>query len=97
MTLERREVVKSLRSKGFKKEERANHTQLRYWLGGRKTSVWTQVSRGSQYRDLGPQLERQMAGQCRLRAQEFRDLVECSMSEDDYATWIRSELGLLPN
>ena len=96
MTLERRKVEKSLAKKGFCKEEGGKHTLFHYWLDGRKTGIWTKVSRGTKYKTLGHDLVKEMADQCSLKVREFRELIACPMTKKKYADLVRPSLTSPP-
>ena len=83
--LRRRHILASLQGKGFELSEGAKHTHLSYRdKQGKKLGFSTQVSRGGKYKELGDTLVATMAEQCGLTKAQFVELVECSMSWDDY-------------
>ena len=87
MQLARREILKSLKRKGFAETpgKSRNHTFLAYHdLSGQKTAAFTLLSRGSQHRSIGPGLVTTMAEQCKLNKEQFVLLVRCPMSREDY-------------
>ena len=88
MQLQRRDVLKGLKKKGFREDETCNrdHTVLAYFdENGRDSGISTGVSRGTKYREIRDDLLVKMARQCRLeRKEEFRDLVNCPMSREEY-------------
>ena len=88
MQLQRKDVLRGLKKKGFREDKTCNrdHTVLAYYdANGRDSGISTAVSRGAKYRELGPPLVAAMSRQCRLaRKEDFRDLVECSMSREAY-------------
>jgi hypothetical protein len=76
------DVLSSLRRKGFK-EEPGDHVILRYCnLEGQKTKFRTKLSHNKQ--DLNDHLISQMAKQCGLNKQQFLDLVDCPLSQEQY-------------
>jgi hypothetical protein len=84
MPLERRTVEASLEKKGFIPTER-DHKVFIYWtVSGVKTSVWTKTSYGSGYKTISDNLVSDMAKQCGLKTGEFRRLVDCPLSREDY-------------
>ena len=95
MQVLRNKVLANLQKKGFKRVERKRHTQLTYYnKEGKKPGFSTLVSRGTKYRELGTTLVATMAHQCGLKTpQEFLQLVNCSMSQDDYDDLLRCERG----
>lgn len=85
MQLARKDVLRSLTRKGFKREERTKHTVLTYHdQEDKKPGFSTLVSRGSSYKSLGDTLVNTMARQCGVTTAQFAELVDCSMSGDDY-------------
>lgn len=85
MTLERRDVLRGLRKKGFAKDNGANHIVLHHTVDGRDTGVVVTVSRGSKYKTLGHPFVKGMAAQSLLSTKQFRKLVSCELSQEDYA------------
>ena len=85
MQLQRKDVVKNLTAKGFEKHKKTNHDVFIYRnKQGQKTDIRTLVSRGTNYRTLYVGLVTEMAKQCRLTPGQFIELVDCSLSRDDY-------------
>ena len=85
MQLQRRDILTSLPKKGFERSEGTKHTHLLYRnKHGKKLGFSTQVSRGGKYKELGDTLVAAMAAQCGLTKAQFVELVDCSMSRDDY-------------
>jgi len=48
----RRDVESALRKKGFRQSNGSHRKFVFYTCGGKKTSVWTEISHGSKHRDL---------------------------------------------
>jgi predicted RNA binding protein YcfA (HicA-like mRNA interferase family) len=90
-TLKSDKIVKSLKSKGFTKEQ-GDHVYLEFHLDG-KFILHTKVSHGSNH-DLGPNLVSLMSKQCQLSKKQFMDLVNCPLSADEYVDVLR-EKGVL--
>ena len=83
-TYKRRTVETALLAKGFSRRD-THHAYLHYYTeSGEKTPVWTKTSHGRPGADIDRRLFSRMAGQCKLAADEFRDLVECPMSREAY-------------
>lgn len=84
MPLERGAVAAALTLKGFKRAE-GDHTFFIYYShAGKKTPVRTKTSHGSGHKDISDNLVSQMAKQCKLTTKEFRDLVDCPLSRQEY-------------
>jgi hypothetical protein len=82
MSLERRDVEMALEKKGFKPTE-GDHSFFTYHtLAGQKTSVWTKTSHGSRYKTLGDTLVSAMAKQCGLTNGQFKQFIECSLTQE---------------
>ena len=85
MPLKRKKLVHALRQKGFKEETKdRDHDFFRLVREGIKEAVYTKVSRGTGYRDLGPQLVSRIRRQLKLEGNELSQLVECPLSEEGY-------------
>ena len=89
-TYKRRKVENALVRKGFGREER-HHSFFHYYTeGGQRTRVWTKTSHGRTGADIDKGLFKRMAHQCKLTADEFRNLVDCQMSRPDYEQHLRN-------
>ena len=84
MSLDRRKVEASLQAKGFKKVEGDHSFFIFYDKTGKESPVWTKTSHGTSSKELGDMLVSKMAKQCRLATKEFKDLVNCPLSREDY-------------
>lgn len=85
MTLKRRVVESALERKGFTKIRDTKHSHFLYVTrDGLKTSVRTMISHGKTGADIGDSLVARMARQCRISRKEFENLVDCSLSREDY-------------
>lgn len=82
----RRDLEHALARKGFRKEEASrNHRFWWFYYQGKKTHIFTKISRGSAYKDYGDDLLTKVKLQLRLDTiQQLRDLVDCSMTKQDY-------------
>ena len=81
-----RDVIAALTRKGFV-ERGGDHRFFILFIDGRKTRISTKISRGDREihdRNLGL-----MARQMELAGPEFRRLIDCSMSGEDYASLMR--------
>jgi len=83
MTLPRDLVKENLPKKGFQ-ELGGDHEFYHLFVDGKKTAIFTKVSRGSKYKILGNDLVLSMAKQCKLTTGDFRKLVECTLSHSAY-------------
>lgn len=88
--IDKRSVLKSLRKKGFEREEHRHHIYLHHKVDGRLTGLYTYVSHGAN-EDLGDDILRSMRRQLGLATlQQVRDLVRCPMSGQEYTNILRS-------
>lgn len=93
MSRSRSAVEAALLKKGFEKEE-GDHSYFYYLdTAGKRTAVFTKTSHGTKYRELGDPLLAAMAGQCRLSKQQFFQLVDCTLSADQYRAKLKA-LGI---
>ena len=84
MPLDRRSVESALEGKGFKRVEGDHAFFIYYSLAGKKSPVRTKTSHGSGHKDIGDDLVSRMAKQCKLTAREFRELVDCALTQTRY-------------
>jgi len=84
MPLKVRDVVSSLEAKGFERSEGDHSFFVYYSTQGKKSTVRTKVSHGSGNKDISDGLVGMMARQCKLSVKEFRNLVDCPLSRDQY-------------
>lgn len=89
MTLKRKAIRKSLLKKGFVEKKKTKHVFYQLYHGGFNTGIQTFVSRGSDNIDISGSLEADMARQCRISIDDFRRLIECSVSENDYYNLVK--------
>lgn len=83
-SVKRKKIKKSLLQKGFKESEGGNHTKYFFYYNGKKTSVFTFLSRGSGYKNYGKELLGQMSKQLKLTNSQFDELIKCPLKEKDY-------------
>ncbi len=94
-TIKVKEIRKALTGKGFRAIE-SYHEVLWFFAQGKKTSIRTRLSHGSEEYDDG--LLGLMAKQLKLKRSELNDLIECPMSGDEYLdALIRQGHVRLPN
>ena len=88
---DRETIERGLLKKGFVKKIGGDHH--RYILlsrDGKKTSVHTKTSRGTQHKRIEAPLIALMARQCRLSTKDFVDFVDCPMTEEAYRVKIKT-------
>ncbi len=77
-------VVQNLMKKDFKQKE-GDHLYLHYHtMDGKKTTIRTKVSHGNRGSDITSSLVSAMARQCQLTTQQFKQLAECTISQQQY-------------
>lgn len=78
----RKDVMAALERKGFAPTE-GDHTYYCYYTAAnKKTIVKTKVSHSG--KDIDDNLLNRMAHQCKLSNAQFRDLVDCPLSREQY-------------
>jgi len=82
-----REVIAGLLKKGFVRREN-DHTFLHYFANGKKTPIFTKISHGE--KEVGDPLLNIMARQLRISRRELLDLIDCPLSEENYAKGLRT-------
>lgn len=94
MILEKKKVYKNLKKKGFvdATTKSDDHLYLEFSFEGKKYFK-TKLSHGSK-KDLDSFLIKQMSTQCKLSKEDFADLVNCPLSQEDYIK-ILKEKGIL--
>ena len=83
-TYKRATVESALEAKGFRRRESDHSYFVYYTQEGKKTPVRTKTSHGRGGADLPNKLFSRMARQCKLRTAQFRDLVDCPLSQAGY-------------
>ena len=85
-------IQESLTKKGFMEKPGGDHFRYVFVLrDGRKTGVFTKMSRGTQYKYLSDNLLAQMARQCKLTKIDFLALVDCPLSREAYEEKLREQ------
>lgn len=83
MTTRKARLVSSrLCSKGFERNDDADHCQLILYVDGIKTRIRTKISHGEH--DIGDSLILKMARQLKLDKHDFLELVDCNLSGEAY-------------
>lgn len=87
-TLKVREVLRGLEKKGFLRSE-GDHTFLIFYVNGKKTSIHTKVSHGSD--EVDDHLINRMSIQVRLEKKKFVEMVNCPFSSEDYLKELKTQ------
>jgi len=88
-TLKARKILSGLEKKGFVQAE-GDHTYLILYVNGKKTSIRTKVSHGSN--EINDYLITKMSMQVKLERKKFLDLVNCPLSLERYLEELRSQV-----
>jgi hypothetical protein len=88
-TVRTRDIRKALTGKGFQVIGCTHHEMLWFFAHGKKTSIRTRLSHGSNEYDDG--LLGLMAKQLKLRRADLDRLIECPLTEEEYVN------GLIQN
>ena len=86
--LKARKVLSGLEKKGFVQAE-GDHTFLIFYVNGKKTSIHTKVSHGSN--EINDYLINKMSIQVKLERQKFLDLVNCPLSLGRYLEELKAQ------
>lgn len=81
MTLKTDKIKNALLKKGFKIQE-SDHHFFSFYCNGEKTTIRTKISHGE--KEIDDSLINKMQKQLHLTKQEFLDLINCPLSEDEY-------------
>lgn len=93
--MDRDQVNSSLIRKGFIRDDDRNHWFYHHEYEGKRTGVRTKLSRGSKYKRLDSSLQSRIKKQLKLgSSSDFRDLVNCPMSREDYINKLK-ENGII--
>ncbi len=82
MILSAKTVVAALKRKGFQSSNSHHVTFLYLKKDGTLSSIRTRVSHNSG--DINDYLIGEMAKQCKLSKNDFKDFVDCRLSQDGY-------------
>lgn len=95
MPVERKTIEKSLPKKGFVSVDQSKHQYFHHEVDGKRTGMYTFVSRGTAYKTIDDSLLSSMKQQLGLdSSRQVRDLLECPMSGDKYNEHLRGK-GLI--
>lgn len=87
----RDDVAAALTKKGFAQSNN-DHMKFTYInTAGKKTQVWTKISRGSKHREIDVSNLSRMARQCKLSNTDFERLLDCPLSREKYEDMLVSQ------
>ena len=91
MPIKAKLIDSGLCGKGFIKDDRHHLYYIYETIDGKKSTIKTKMShnmRGSS--DIDDNLVSAMARQCRLKISDFKKLIECPLSRDEYEEILRN-------
>lgn len=93
MQIQRSNLLKALKRKGFKKLDiSANHDRFAYYNYGQRTEVNTLISRGGEYRTLQSVVCAKIKRQMRFdTSKQLRDFAKCSMKAEAYCELLKGK------
>ncbi len=87
-----RTIEAALLKKGFLKESDGDH--IRYYFPNKARTDWvvrTKISHGMQGKTIDSWLLTQMARQLHLTKAQFLELIDCTLSEEDYREILKTQ------
>lgn len=90
-TRPQKSVERSLCRKGFLKLQGDHHFFTYFTMSGSKSSVFTKTSHTPKIKDLGDDLLKKMAQQCKLSKTDFINLIDCPLSREKYEEKLLSQ------
>lgn len=89
------DVRRNLPPKGFAVEDSKHHVYFHFLRNGKKTRYYTYISHGKPDEDVGDGVVRSMKMQLGLStAKQVRELIECTMSGEQYLEALIQSRGL---
>lgn len=88
-SLKSNNIIKGLIKKGFQKRQ-SDHVHLVFYYNDKRTEIWTKVSHGGN-KEIGDNLIKKMCKQLKLNKQEFKNLVDCTISKEDYVQKLKNQ------
>jgi len=79
-----RKIESGLLRKGFKKDN-VDHRVFRFYVGGKKTSISTFISHGSQYKEYGDDLLSKMKRELGMSNKKYlMNFIACPVTQERY-------------
>lgn len=92
MQVDRRNLIASLRAKGFVEVDKRDHSYFYHEIGGKRTGAYAKVSRGSSYKTYGNPLLKQLRISLRLqKTRQAFELCSCPMTGEEYEQFLKNE------
>lgn len=89
MPRKKKAVESALKKKGFKLKEGHHHYFIYHTIAGKKTTIKTKTSHTPSMKEIPDNLLSQMAKQCRLKKDQFFDLLDCPLEQKGYEEILR--------
>lgn len=86
MVLDKKKALRNLKSKGFviAAHKSIDHHYLEFYYND-LLILYTKISHGSK-KDIDDYLIKQMSDQCKISKSEFAELVNCTLSQEEYTS-----------
>lgn len=94
--VDRGELIKALKKKGFTEEHGTNHDKFCFRWNG-KNRFHTLISRGTESKDLRDRIAGLIAKQMYLTNGEFKEFVECTLTAEGYVKLLKNRLIIEPD
>jgi hypothetical protein len=91
MPRKKSKVESALKSKGFKQTEGDHHWFVYVTIEGKKTAIKTKTSHTQKMKDISDSLLSLMAKQCHLSKDQFLNLVDCPLDQEEYEKILRNK------
>ena len=88
MPIDTDDLASALLRKGFRLKE-GDHKIYYFFVGEKKSSVFTKISHGSSYKQYGDGLTNSVKKQMGLTTSELQNFIECSLTQDQYTSLLR--------
>lgn len=89
---DRTAIVKALLTKGFDHHPGSDHDKYFFILDGKKTSTFTKISRGSNYKTYSDSLLDKMKKQLHLSLSDLLSFIDCPLSAEDYSKLMNEKI-----
>lgn len=92
MPIEREKIRQALIRKGFiEVSKNRDHDFFYLLVDGKKSNIFTKLSRGSSYKDYSDSLVNDVYKQIRLTKKQFLDYIECKLELQGYLQFLRDQ------
>ena len=84
-------IESALLAKGFRSSEGDHHYFIYYTKDGKKTPIKTKTSHSRKMKDIPDNILTEMAKQCRLNSSQFKNLVDCHLTQAEYEQLLQKQ------